>query len=334
MKKTIRMGILGAGSVGSLFGGRLAAIESKNFSIEMTFICRKNNAEAIEKNGLVIQFQEKRIQVPNIRAVHNPDVLDGELFDYIFLTTKAYDSACTLKEYRAIVSNCRFLIILQNGIGNEEIVSEFCNQAKIIRCVTTEGAFLLSPGHLLHTGLGYTKIGFPFINIEEEKHAPQRDGIEQLYRLLCLAGFDTTLSQNIINESWEKIFVNIGINPFGALTRLRNGDLLKNEDLKALMADAVIEALKVAEARGLVLPDRDYVSNMFDVAKNTADNQNSMLQDILKKKKTEIEFINGRIVAYAKELGLNVPINALLTVLIERLEASYMKDSSSTLTVI
>ncbi|MHA1150041.1 MAG: ketopantoate reductase family protein [Promethearchaeota archaeon] len=332
MSIIINIGILGAGSIGSLFGGRLAALSSERFNLKITFICRKRNAEAINQNGLIFKFQEKEMILTNILAVDDATSLESHIFDYLFLSTKAYDSAATLEEYKMFVNTCKSLVILQNGIGNEEIVSEYCEKSKIIRCVTTEGAALRSAGHLIHTGLGFTKIGFPFIQ-QKELIKAQRSRVELLHELLSLAGFNTYISNDIIGDCWEKVFVNIGINPFGALTRLKNGDLLKSEALKELMAEAVREATKVAKKKGIFLPDRDYIKIMFDVARKTAENQNSMLQDILKQKKTEIDFINGRIVKYAKDLNIDVPINALLTALVERLESSY-KFRSSDLIVI
>ena len=94
------------------------------------------------------------------------------------------------------------------------------------------------------------------------------------------------------------------------------------DGLNDLMSEAVNEALLVAKKKGINLSDKDFVSLTFDIAKKTAENKNSMLQDILKGKKTEIDFLNGIIVEYAKELKISVPINELLTSLIKGIEIS------------
>ena len=127
-----------------------------------------------------------------------------------------------------------------------------------------------------------------------------------------------------MRESWEKALINIGINAIGALTRLTNGELLKKDILKDLMAKAVEEALIIAKLKNIDLPSKDYVNLMYKVALDTSANKNSMLQDILKAKFTEIDFLNGKIVNYAKKLGLKVPINETLTSLIKGLETSRM----------
>ena len=89
------------------------------------------------------------------------------------------------------------------------------------------------------------------------------------------------------------------------------------------MGITVEEALKVAKLKEITLSDRDYVDLMYSVAEKTYDNKNSMLQDILKAKPTEIDFLNGRIVEIAKDIGIKVPINELLTFLIKGLERSF-----------
>ncbi|TFG28470.1 MAG: 2-dehydropantoate 2-reductase, partial [Promethearchaeota archaeon] len=133
---------------------------------------------------------------------------------------------------------------------------------------------------------------------------------------------ETIIVEDIIKECWEKVFVNIGINAIGALTRLKNGQLLENENLKILMGEAVKEAIKVADCKKIDLSEKNYIAIMYDVAEKTSENKNSMLQDILKGKRTEIDFMNGKIMKYAQELGFKVPINEMLTYLIKGLEKS------------
>jgi 2-dehydropantoate 2-reductase len=253
---------------------------------------------------------------------------EDKVFDFLFLTTKAYDSESAQEEYKNVIQNCTYFIILQNGIGNEEIVKKFIEKAKIIRAVTTGGALLKEPGHIIHTGKGYTKLGFyytdPSYLNQKEKEKRVKD-LKFLVNLLNQSGLECHFVDDIVKVCWEKVFVNIGINPFAAITRLRNGQLLENEKIKDLMKKAVDEAIKVAKAKGIQLSNKDYVESVYDVARKTYKNQNSMLQDILKGKKTEIDFINGKIVEYAEKLGISVPLNDTLTRLIKGIEYSFFK---------
>ncbi|MGQ4874740.1 MAG: ketopantoate reductase family protein [Promethearchaeia archaeon] len=328
----IRIGIIGAGSLGTLIGGYLAMINSDKYDIEISLFCREAHSIAIRRNGLILENESGQFEITNIQSYSSGDSFNIISFDYLFLTTKAYDISNALIEYKELADKCRWLVIFQNGIGNEELVQEYCPAHKIIRGVTTNGALLKEPGYIIHTGKGFTRIGFPFIKLSDSESESNmqkegvREALEILNDLLNLAGFNCSISDDIIRDCWEKIFVNVGINPFGALTRLKNGDLLKNNAIKNLMAEAVKEGLKVAEGLGINLPDKDFVALTYDVATKAAENKNSMLQDILKQKRTEIDFINGKIVHYAKKLGIRVPINELLTALIKGLESSFDYD--------
>ena len=141
--------------------------------------------------------------------------------------------------------------------------------------------------------------------------------------LLNSSGIETEIVNDINIYCWEKVFVNIGINALGAITQLKNGQLLENEKLKRLMQELVLEAEAVAQKKKINLPQKDYVKIMYQVAEKTNNNLNSMLQDVLKNKKTEIDFMNGKIVQFAEELNCNVPFNKIITILIKGLEKSY-----------
>lgn len=330
-KIRVKIGIIGAGSIGTLFGGYLASVKSEKYFVKVILFCREKHAKAINNTGLRLTVDQKIKEIRNIRAFESPEKFmeasfqESSSFDYLFLTTKTYDIEEALTQYKNIIDSCRWFVVLQNGIGNEDIIQEYCTPEKIIRAVTSNGALLEQPGKILHTGKGGTKIGFPFIhklNLGIKRVDQAQKGLNCLTEILNISGLETKSVDDIIRECWEKVFVNIGINAFGALTRLKNGQLLENEGLKLLMAEAVKEAIKVAELKKINLSKTDYIEIMYDVAEKTSENKNSMLQDVLKGKSTEIDFINGKIVKYAQQLGVKVPINETLTYLIKGLERS------------
>jgi 2-dehydropantoate 2-reductase len=331
-KRKIRIGFIGAGSIGSLFGGYIANIKSDLFELDVSFFCLGDHALAINQDGLEVVKNQTVQKITTIHAYENEISLEELIktdpsfcFDFIFLTTKTYDIEKVLTQYQKLIDVSNWIIILQNGIGNEDVVSRYVLRSKIIRAVTTNGALLKDPGKVIHTGEGLTKIGLAFpedLDPNEEKKEFNKNNLNLLLDLLRIAGFETLIAENIIKESWEKVFVNVGINAFGALTRLKNGDLLKNEGLKHLMGEAIKEAIQIAKLKNIKLAEKDFVALTYDVARKTAKNKNSMLQDVLNGSPTEIDFINGRILTYANELGVKVPINESLTFLIKGLEAS------------
>lgn len=334
-RELLKIGFIGAGSIGSLFGGCLASIHTDEDPLEISFFCRKSHKDAINSKGLVLSTEDRNLQLTNIKAYENAEEYIEEYsngtnyyFDYLFITTKAYDIERVMNQYKTIIDSSSWLIILQNGVGNEEVVKRDCAENKIIRIVTSHGALLEEPGKVRHTGFGFTKMGLVFLkpNIDnKEVYDKAYTKLFLLKFLLDTAGINTELVEDITYCSWEKAFVNIGINAIAALTRLRNGELLENKYLKRYMGMTVKEAIEVAKLKDKDLPERNYVDLMFSVAEKTYNNKNSMLQDILRNKPTEIDFLNGKIVDIAKEVNTKAPINELLTFLIRGLESSFKK---------
>ncbi len=329
----MKFGFIGAGSIGSLFGGCLASIHSEERPLEIIFFGRRNHVAAINNEGLRLTFGERDLFLKNIEAFESASDFSGSSemgdrskFDFLFLTTKAYDTERALVAFKSLIESSKWVVILQNGVGNEGLVKKYCDENKILRIVTSHGALLEGPGHVCHTGVGFTKIGFAYLKGDTgnvEGYGRAEETLLDLQNLLSAGGLETEIVADIIKSSWEKVFVNIGINAIGALTGLENGQLLENNSLRKLMERAVIEALAVSEAMQIDLPDLDYVELMYSVAMRTSHNKNSMLQDVLKGKPTEIDFINGRIVEFGKKLGIEVEVNELLTALIKGLESSF-----------
>ena len=210
---------IGAGSIGSLFGGYIANLKSHEFIPEILFFCRKNHAIAINKDGLKVEKNNSIYIVKKIKAYENLESISNELSknsfiaDFLFLTVKAYDLEHAIKEYKELIDNAKRVIILQNGIGNEDLLKRYCLKTKIIRMITNNGALLSEPGKVIHTGSGITKIGFPFVYDEKiEKNDLQRlkSGLKLLKDILDSSNLPTIISSNIIRESWEKVLINIG----------------------------------------------------------------------------------------------------------------------------
>ncbi len=241
-KENLRIGIIGAGAIGSLFGGYLAGVKSNRYSIDVVFFCRKAHAEVINQKGLKIFIDRDVKEIRGIKAFKDEKFFEKQIekdssfgFDFLFLTTKAYDIKSVVVQYNKLIEKSRWLIILQNGIGNEDIVIQHCPKSKIIRALTTNGAILNAPGELIHTGFGLTKMGFPFLGdleIKARQDSKSNIRISFLRDLLNKAGLETVIVEDIVKECWEKVFINIGINAIGALTRLSNGKLLKLDKVK------------------------------------------------------------------------------------------------------
>ncbi|MBA3044697.1 MAG: 2-dehydropantoate 2-reductase [Candidatus Thermoplasmatota archaeon] len=291
----MKITVLGAGAIGSLFGGYLARHH------EVTLVCREGHAQAVKKNGLKItglsDITVHPMAVTNVDGLEPPDIL--------FLTVKAYDTEKALADVMKIMSSQTILVSLQNGLGNMEIIAEKLPEARLVYGITSQGAILRSPGHVEHTGKSYTTVG------------DFTDGFDaaRIYDLLESSGIDTDVSKDVRTEIWYKAIVNSVINPIGTLMKARNG-IVSDARFEKLARQIVSEGVAVANARGIHLDEETAIKKVMKVARETANNICSMRLDVERGRRTEIMQMNGAIVGYGGEKGIPTPMNSLLTVLI------------------
>ncbi|AFK22929.1 2-dehydropantoate 2-reductase [Pyrococcus sp. ST04] len=290
--------ILGAGAIGSLFGGLLA--ESGE---DVLLIGRKEHIDAVNKRGLIIKgIINETIKVRGTTSVPK------EKPDLIILATKAYSTETALKEASGIVKDT-WVLSIQNGIGNEEKIIRFGGKA--IGGITTNGAILEEPGVINWKGKGITVVGlYP---------SGEDPFVEKVARTFRKAGLETHVSRNIVGWIWAKTIVNSAINPIGTLLEVKNGAIEDNEYLMSIAMEVVKEGCRIALQNGIEF-EVPPMELLFQTLKETRDNYNSMLQDIRKGKMTEIDYINGKIVEYGKAVNLEAPMNSLLWALIKAKE--------------
>ena len=320
----MRILLIGPGSIGELFGGKLALAGNRILIYahpDFSLLLKENPlklTDIFNKTHLVSNF-EMAPPIPELLK------LDPQEFPKICLiTTKSYDLESVCNEYKPVLSKIPIIGLIQNGIGNEEILRKHFPNSTMFRITTTHGAMRKNPTHVIHTGIGNTiicQINPSYENIPSGKKQIMEGFSEKLQK----AGFELELEINPMEAIWRKALTNIGINAIGALTQLTNGELLKSDSLSSLIRKTINEAIIIAKKIKIPLePSFDYVQNALEVLKNTASNKNSMLQDVLSKNKTEIEFLNEKIVNFGKKLNIPTPINENLSQLIHGLEKSYL----------
>ncbi|MHA1797211.1 MAG: ketopantoate reductase family protein [Candidatus Helarchaeota archaeon] len=297
---------MGAGAIGSLFGGYMALYTDE----EITLFGREKHVNAIRKNGLYLSGVKGEFKIKNVKA--HSDINEVEKSDLIFVTTKAYDTRNIILEARAIITPNTSIVSLQNGLGTEKIIREEIKKTdKIFRATTTNGALFKEPGRVIHTGFGSTIIGGTSNKYENE--------LALIVSILNKAGFNAQSTDNIEKLIWKKIMVNVGINALGALLNVTNG-LIPQKIPEYIIKKMLEEAILVAKKEGISLDLQEAYESFIDVCKKTKNNRNSMLQDIDKGKRTEIDYINGRIARLAEKHGLSAPYNELITILIKGIE--------------
>lgn len=308
----MKIAVVGPGALGCLVAASL-----KNRTKEDVWLfdhhsdrAKKLTLDGIRVEGIGASFSAKVPVMTDAPALGRCDL--------VIICVKSYSTEDACKDIKALVSAGTSVLTLQNGIGNIQVLDDHFGSEKVIGGVTNHGATLLGAGHVRHSGKGDTVIG-------------RSDGrvigaVREISNVLTKAGFDTRVSKDIDSVIWSKLVINVGINALSAVTRLNNGMLIEHSDCRGLLRLAVGEAIKVVKRKRIKLLYDDPVQKVESVCRATAQNVSSMLQDILQKRRTEIDFINGAIVRQAKPLNIPTPVNDALTGLVKTLEVSYDKS--------
>ena len=289
----MRIAVLGAGAIGGLVAAHLVtsgyevlvhsrgehgarmAVEGLNIDGEMSF--------SIAAQDWLVTLDEVGI---------SPELENS--CEMAIITCKAMDTK-NLASIAGLL--CQGPVLsLQNGLGNLEIISETLGPQRAFAATTTHGVTKIAPGKLNWAGRGQIEIEStsPFLTVFEK------------------AGLNPSVCEDVSLLLWNKLLINVGINPLAALCGIKNGELLK-ENLFGEACEVMLEAARVARIEGVnIEPDEDLVETLRQVIISTSENECSMLQDVRNGRKTEIEMISGEVVRRGERAGFPCPRNALL----------------------
>jgi len=289
-----RIFVLGAGAIGSVYGACLSE------SYDVTLIGNRNHVKAIKANGLSIVGDMRKVF--HIKADTQIRGILGKTL--VILTTKAYDSARAMEGVRSLLKKDTVILVLQNGLGNEGTVKRIVgDRAKILRGITKMAAEFLRPG----------KIRF----WSGETIIESNEDAGKISEILNECRLKSRLSEHIDQEVWTKLVVNCVVNPLTALFRVKNCAIWA-DSLRTVRQSIITECVEVAEAEGILLP-ADLAERM-DKRLSCYTNFSSMYQDIVKHKRTEIDFLNGKIVELGRKHHIKTPVNETLLSFIKFLE--------------
>jgi 2-dehydropantoate 2-reductase len=309
----LKIGIVGAGAMGSLFGGRLSRAGNE----VVLYDIYREHVEAIQRNGLVIEdLAGGKQEVCHPGATTKAEEIEEAQFLVVFVKSAATENVA--RQFSAITGKRTIAVTMQNGLGNEGILKEYFGETRTAAGVTSQGATFLGPGRIRHAGRGPTHLCMS---------DRANDRLTGFVAALNRADLETDLEENIDDLIWSKLLINVGINALTALTGLPNGRLLEYSECKSLMADLVAEAETVADRKGVHLTYSDPLQTVYRVAEKTGGNRSSMLQDFDRKRRSEIDFINGAILREAESLGVEVPVNRAVTRLVRILDEIHTEQS-------
>lgn len=309
----MRFLVIGAGAIGSVFGGLLAKTGE-----DVTLVGREPHIAAIRQRGLKINgiWGEHKVQIA--RAFTSPAQLARETFDVVLICVKSYDTAQAVQQIVPLIHKTSLVVSLQNGLGNIETIAERVGWERTVGGRVIFGVEVVEPGWVRVT------VYAEEVMLGAKDESVLRERIESLVACFNRANIPTLFTSEIEKFIWSKVLYNAALNPLSTILRTPYGYLLENEGTREIMQMIVEEIFQVAKAKGVALfwhEPQEYVDLLFSrLIPATAQHHPSMLQDILKNKPTEIDAINGAICRMGSECGIKTPTNTFLVTLIKALE--------------
>lgn len=306
--------VLGAGAMGSLFGGLVA-----EGGLDVTLVDPwQEHIDAVKKDGLKMVGYGGDRYIP-VGATTDPASIESA--DIVFVQCKANFNAAAAESVRHLFAagGETVAISFQNGLGNEEQLAEYFGKDRVLGGLTAQGASIESPGVVRNHAELPSYIG--------EMSGGLSDRTRTIADLLSGANLPTEASENIRLDIWRKLMANIAISAVSGITGLNIGEIFNNHFGDDVSYAALDEAIAVAKAVGTDLSPDDAREILGKIAgpNGTPQNKSSLRVDIENERPSEIDYINGAVVKLAKEHNIAVPVNETLVTLVHAIQSRYLR---------
>lgn len=308
----MKIAVLGAGALGCFFAAKLSQRH------DVLLVGRdEEKIKRIRKNGITVTGLSRFKAVKkNLAAV--TDTKKIAPVDLLLVLVKAHQTEEAVRQHRHLVGGNTVILTLQNGLGNVEAIRKGLGTrglglGNIIAGITAHGITKIGHCAVRHAGYGETIIG----------HFYPRIPIRHVAGAFLECGIVTKITKDIESALWGKLALNCAINPVAAVLRVKNGMIPDNPHSFFLAKAALLEACNIAKKKNIALPYKNPIKRLVDVCEATSGNVNSMLQDVMNKKCTEIDTINGAVAREAQELGMDAPVNRALCLFVKSVERCY-----------
>jgi len=262
---------------------------------------------ALQKQGVTLVMPDGSRQTHPVQASSQPRDFAGAHIAIVLV--KAWQTERAAAQLFDCLAVDGVALTLQNGLGNREKLVAKLGAERVTVGVITTGATLLGPGEVRWAGEG-------LISLQANPE------IATLAEQLNVSGFKVATIENVDSLIWSKLVINAAINPLSAILNMPNGELLARPTASELSAALAREVAAVAQAKGIALTFADAAAAAEDVARRTAANFSSMLQDVRRGAHTEIDAICGAVVQAGEDVGVPTPVNVTMWKLVTALKAS------------
>ena len=287
--------VVGAGAVGSFFGGLLAKAGES-----VTLIGRAAHLKAIEKHGLRIDSKawgrEESIHgfelSETIQAVAKAEL--------VLFCVKSTQTAAMAQSMQGLLPAIAVVLSMQNGVENPETLQRLLPEARVVPVAVYVALSLAAPGLVRHFGRGELVVG------------PTSPWLEATAERLRKAGIGVTVSNQVMRDLWLKLVVNTAFNAISAVTQKTYGEMFAEPSVQATVQQLTREAVAVAQAEGHDIAFGQGWQAVQAIAESMAGQRSSTAQDLAAGKPTEIDFLNGTVARRAEAHGLSVPVTKAL----------------------
>ena len=304
--------VVGAGAVGSFFGGMLARAGHS-----VTLIGRATHVEAINRHGLQIDMAGSTA-TESIQTKASTDLSAIQNADLILFCVKSPDSQSVAKQMAPYLAPSTVVMSLQNGVDNVDAIAKEIKQA-VIPAVVYVATEIAAPGLVKHHGRGDLVIGA--MNPSRLNNANQT--LENIVELFAHAQVTVKISDNVMVDLWSKLMVNCAFNAISGLAQLPYGKLSVLQSVQQTQAAVVNEVIAVAKIDGVTMSAQSAMQTIAQIAKAMATQKSSTAQDMARHKLSEIDHLNGYIVRRGLELRIPTPVNQTLHALVKLVESTY-----------
>ena len=289
----MRITILGAGAMGSLFGGLLA---EHGHDVELLDV-NPDHIQQVRNHGLTVETDGEGSRVVRL-PISRPEAAASRP-DWLILFTKTLHTQGAMEAVRHLLHDQLLVLTLQNGLGNAERVARFLPMPRIAVGVTTVPADMTGPGHVHSHGGGKNRMMMA--------DGRPSEALQALAEALTQAGLPSALDPTVQAAIWQKAAFNAALNTVCAVTCATVGQVGRQPQARELAHDIATEVLNVASANGLEVDAKGLHETLDHALDHHLQHKPSMLQDLLAGRPTEVDAINGEVLRLARRLGVEAP---------------------------
>ena len=296
--------VIGAGAMGSIYGGRLSQ-KNEVYLIDTN----REIVDQINRHGLRLLEQEEEL-------VFHPKAQTGVAgigeADLVILFVKALYSRAALAAAGEVIGENTYVMTLQNGAGHERILEEFAKQNRIIIGTTEDNGSVLEAGKVRHGGEGRTNIGM--LKEDEEGMLPR------IKESFDACGFQVKIHDQIQKLVWHKLFTNVSLSVLTGILQVDMGFIAENEHAWKLAGRLIHEAVEVANRQGLGFDEEEIAREVRETSLKNPKGCTSIRADLRDGRRTEVDTISGAVVEAARRLGMDVPYHEMAVELVHSME--------------